>query len=126
MNFYRIALFLFVASNLTLFVLYMRATGIPWDAFMIFIGIVFANAPVVIAFLTAQWGDRTLKGHWLNWLNLFIPTVVGATGVLTYSQLAFDPRAHPASWIWTPLGSTAIWMVLLGLMILIYVFVRSR
>ncbi len=122
MTYYRAALLLFVVGNVVVFTSFMRITGIPWSAFMVFIGYIFTNAPVVVSFLAAQRMDRTLKGHWLNWLNILIPTAAGAAGLVAYTRLALHPDAHPQIFMFGPLLITAGWFVMVGILIMIYVF----
>ncbi len=94
MTYYRLALGLFLIGNVAVFTLFMRNNGYPWDAFLIFVGVLYVNAPVVVSFLTAQKIDEALKGHWLNWMNIAIPTLVCGSGLLAYVNLALEPGAH--------------------------------
>ena len=122
MTYYRVALAISLIGNVVLFTSFMRITGIPWDGFMVFVGYIFTNAPVLVAFPTAAKMDKTLKGHWLNWLNIAMPTAVGAAVLITYFRNALHPDAPPQIFMITPLLITIAWFVLFGVLIMIYVF----
>ena len=104
----------------------MRITSLPWEAALVFFGYVLANAPVLVSMFAAQQADKTLKGHWLNWFNIFLPIAVGTAGLVAYSLIALQPDAHPAIFMIGPLLITAGWFVLLGVLVMAYVFVPNR
>lgn len=126
MDFYRWILVVFVVGNVTVFTAFMRITSLPWNAALLFFGYVYTNAPVVVSVFAARWADNTLKGHWLNWLNIFVPIAVGSTGLLAYSLLSLKPDAHPNIFFFGPLLTTVLWFELFAVLILIYVFVPDR
>ncbi len=126
MTFYTSALSVFVVGNVVLFTSYMRITGQPWEGALVFFGYVLTNAPIVVSMFTARKIDRTLKGHWLNYLNILIPIAVGTAGLVTYIKLALHPEAHPAIFLFGPLMITAGWFTLFSVLVMTYVFVPSR
>lgn len=123
MDFYRSALLFFLIGNVILFTSFMRITALPWEAAMVFFGYIYANAPIVVSMFTARKIDKTLKGHWLNWLNILIPIATGTAGLVTYSILALHPGAHPVIFLFGPFLITAGWSVLFGVLVMAYVFV---
>lgn len=126
MNFYRGAALFFVIGNVVLFTSFMHIASLPYKAVMIFLGYIYMNAPVLVSMYTAQKIDRTLKGHWLNWLNILIPVAVGTSGLVVYAKSALQPDAHPVIFLFGPLGITAVWFVLFGVLVMVYVFVPDR
>jgi len=92
----------------------------------VFFGYVLTNAPIIVSVFVAQMTDKTLKGHWLNWFNMFLPVAVGTAGIVAYARLALQPDAHPAIFMIGPLLITALWFVLIGVLVMAYVFVPNR
>ena len=127
MTLYRSALALFVAGNVALFTYFMWTTSLPWNLGLVFLGYIYANGPIVVSIFTAEKIDKTLAGHWLNWLNIFLPLAVGTAGFYVYGFLALQPDSDAAAiFTFGTLLITAAWSVLFGVLVNIYVFVSDR
>jgi hypothetical protein len=121
MTFYRLSLLVFVIGNVGLFTAFMLISSQPWEAALVFLGYIFTNAPIVVSMFTAESIDKTLKGHWLNWLNMLIPFMTGTVGLVTYSKLALVPGAHPAIFFYEPMTITMLWFTSFGVLVTVYV-----
>jgi len=121
-EFYRLALVAFVVGNLILFTAFMRISSQPWEAALVFIGYIYTNMPIAVSVFTAAKIDETLKGHWLNWLNILMPVLVGTIGVAAYSTMALKSGAHPAIFFYAPLLITAVWCLLFAVLVMAFVF----
>ena len=126
MTLYRALLLIFLLGNVFLFTSFMTISSQPWEAALLFLGYVLTNAPIVVSVFAAGKIDETLRGHWLNWLNILIPVVVGVAGLIIYASLALNADAHPAIFLYGPLLITAGWSSLFGVLVIVYVFVPSR
>lgn len=100
----------------------MRITSLPWEAALVFLGYIHTNLPIFVSVFTAAEIDKTLKGHWLNWLNIFLPIFVGAAGLIAYSKFGLDENSRLTVFFYGPLLITAIWMILFAVLINVFVF----
>ncbi len=122
-TFYRVALSFFVVGNLALFLKYMSDYDIPWTAAMMFFGFILANGPILVSVQFSSKADKTLCGHWLNWLNILNPLVTGTIGFLVYGLWVHTFGGHPAVFIYGPLLANMFSLLLIAVLIQIYVFV---
>ena len=92
----------------------------------VFLGFVMANAPILVSIQFSAKADETLKGHWLNWLNILIPLTVGSLGLLLYGKWVHLFHGHPAVFMQGPLALGMVFWLLVAVLIQIYVFVNDR